>query len=903
MLQSLVNIGEWKGRIVIFTNDRNHPLRAELPTDVASRVEEIILDFNDWSSGRQGKLGSCRFRFRAHEHLDVSGLEWVMYLDTDCIIRKPLEPLMEEVAATDGDLVSTNIKYFTMAKKKFFNGHLTGRYLEEGYKCCAIQGGIAFFKASMFTEMSRVWAEHDALPGRDGVPEKYVNDQSSQNLLWLRCHLGELPYKMPVISERHVINPRGGHRKQLGDTVVDDMTIWHFWGEKKRDQIRAAELELERLAALRADPLAFSRLPGLLGTWHHDKPAENLHHHAWTFHNNGLVTVAPIHLFGYWQARGARIVVTWERGWGSEVFDFTEGSSTLRGNTSGTGHSFTLTRQKELAAAPEGLIGIWQHDKITERISNQWEFKPDGSVHVHGKHAGLVGDWEAKPDGEVCVTWRDKRQRQEKFWLSENPWQPSIGRSWNNKEFALSRTSFVEPKADFHEPPLRSDRWLHYCTALEPEDSDVFLRQAKLWLTSLIDIGAWRGDIVLFTAQTRELGALAGRVTQIVIPCDFSTEDNWSLHWKRNAIIDFLVSANHSPTKYEGVFYCDTDCIAREPVERLLETLDGADYAYTRDPGPTCASNKVTGAYFQSPEQIAEADKFESINNGTFLISGKRMAEIFAIWQSYRSLPVRDGYFPSEQCAAAKFVVESSLGRLPFVCKPIPADCVAVPLNARARNLIGHEANYRASIWHFAGHKTQSVRLGLMEQEYRVRSFALRSTGLRYLLQYKRRWPSGFDIANMTFGLEQFADYCVPQRGLYVETGTLWGVSTEAIARMRPELNIITIDIKALPEARERLSGLPNVEIWEMDSRAAASRFADHSIDVLYLDALHDKDFVLSELNAWLPKVRPGGIIAGHDYCTGFGVMEAVPQFFGHGPERVFPDTTWIVRLPKAGFH
>ncbi|HEY9745680.1 MAG TPA: class I SAM-dependent methyltransferase, partial [Oculatellaceae cyanobacterium] len=509
MLQSLVNIGEWKGRIAIFTNNRNHPLRAELPTDVASRVEEIILDFNDWSSGRQGKLGSCRFRFRAHEHLDVSGLEWVMYLDTDCIIRKPLEPLMEEVAATDGDLVSTNIKYFTMAKKKFFNGHLTGRYLEEGYKCSAIQGGIAFFKASMFTEMSRVWAEHDALPGRDGVPEKYVNDQSSQNLLWLRCHLGELPYKMPVISEKHVINPRGGHRKLLGDTVVDDMTIWHFWGEKKRDQIRAAELELERLAALRADPLAFSRLPGLLGTWHHDKPAENLHNHAWTFHNNGLVTVAPIHLFGYWQARGARIVVTWERGWGSEVFDFTEGSSTLRGNTSGTGHSFTLTRQKELAAAPEGLIGIWQHNKPADGISNQWEFKPDGTILVHGKFSGLVGDWSALEDGSVCVSWRGAPQRIERFRLPKGALKAAYGVSWNGAAFVLRPPSNREPIQNrirqfrISNNPLAKKRYDDSDSSLNATSGlDEFIQEAVPAVGVLIETGTYKG---VSTARFAEL--------------------------------------------------------------------------------------------------------------------------------------------------------------------------------------------------------------------------------------------------------------------------------------------------------------------------------------------------------------------------------------------------------------
>ncbi len=40
----------------------------------------------------------------------------------------------------------------------------------------------------------------------------------------------------------------------------------------------------------------------------------------------------------------------------------------------------------------------------------------------------------------------------------------------------------------------------------------------------------------------------------------------------------------------------------------------------------------------------------------------------------------------------------------------------------------------------------------------------------------------------------------------------------------------------------------------------------DGSLDAVYIDANHRLEFVIADLAAWVPKVRPGGIIAGHDY-------------------------------------
>lgn len=45
-----------------------------------------------------------------------------------------------------------------------------------------------------------------------------------------------------------------------------------------------------------------------------------------------------------------------------------------------------------------------------------------------------------------------------------------------------------------------------------------------------------------------------------------------------------------------------------------------------------------------------------------------------------------------------------------------------------------------------------------------------------------------------------------------------------------------------------------------------AKRFPDHYFDFVYVDARHDYKAVLEDLRAWWPKVKRGGIFAGHDY-------------------------------------
>ena len=76
-----------------------------------------------------------------------------------------------------------------------------------------------------------------------------------------------------------------------------------------------------------------------------------------------------------------------------------------------------------------------------------------------------------------------------------------------------------------------------------------------------------------------------------------------------------------------------------------------------------------------------------------------------------------------------------------------------------------------------------------------------------------------------------------------------------------------------------------------------AARLMREPVDFVYIDARHGYQHVKADIEAWLPRVRPGGIIAGHDYeWRHRGVVQAVYETLGI-PVHVFRDSSWLVEV------
>ena len=94
--------------------------------------------------------------------------------------------------------------------------------------------------------------------------------------------------------------------------------------------------------------------------------------------------------------------------------------------------------------------------------------------------------------------------------------------------------------------------------------------------------------------------------------------------------------------------------------------------------------------------------------------------------------------------------------------------------------------------------------------------------------------------------------------------------------------------------------------VWRMTSEQAASAMPDNTLDFCYIDADHRYEAAKQDIELWLPKVKSGGIICGHDYVPDgnlynqadgsliglYGVQKAVKEFAARDG--------WIVHVTES---
>lgn len=61
-----------------------------------------------------------------------------------------------------------------------------------------------------------------------------------------------------------------------------------------------------------------------------------------------------------------------------------------------------------------------------------------------------------------------------------------------------------------------------------------------------------------------------------------------------------------------------------------------------------------------------------------------------------------------------------------------------------------------------------------------------------------------------------------------------------------------------------------------------ASKVVQNNLDLVFIDADHSYESVKQDIELWAPKLKPKGILCGHDYATDApGVIKAVDEIFG----------------------
>lgn len=163
-----------------------------------------------------------------------------------------------------------------------------------------------------------------------------------------------------------------------------------------------------------------------------------------------------------------------------------------------------------------------------------------------------------------------------------------------------------------------------------------------------------------------------------------------------------------------------------------------------------------------------------------------------------------------------------------------------------------------------------------------------------------------------------------PEGGIFVELGAYKGKSTsfivtEMVNRNR-NINFYTVDtfqgdsgstdlkeVEAYKQVNvskmeeefdkntEHLS--EHFEVIVAYSFESAKYFDSNSVDCLFIDAGHSYEAVIKDINAWLPKMKNGSIMSGHDYNSWEGVKKAVNELLGI-PDKVENDC-WFIKIKK----
>jgi predicted O-methyltransferase YrrM len=193
---------------------------------------------------------------------------------------------------------------------------------------------------------------------------------------------------------------------------------------------------------------------------------------------------------------------------------------------------------------------------------------------------------------------------------------------------------------------------------------------------------------------------------------------------------------------------------------------------------------------------------------------------------------------------------------------------------------------------------------------------------------FKRRNTAAPDI----FGPADFADFyrqmveMAEPGAVFVELGAYLGCSAalmlEEIKRSGKKIDFLAYDTFVMkPKWKEEAAyieasggnleaacrhtirtrtGLdPDKIVFNRDSADAANLYADGSVDFCFIDADHSEAACRRDIEAWLPKIKPGRILAGHDFDMP-EVYRAVMTTLGGKYSVKQVGRVWFVVLPPT---
>jgi SAM-dependent methyltransferase len=137
-----------------------------------------------------------------------------------------------------------------------------------------------------------------------------------------------------------------------------------------------------------------------------------------------------------------------------------------------------------------------------------------------------------------------------------------------------------------------------------------------------------------------------------------------------------------------------------------------------------------------------------------------------------------------------------------------------------------------------------------------------------------------------------------PKAGVRVaEIGCAGGGTSVHLVRYCPQIQeLVCVDLVKPGADRRAFHAEKRITFVQGYSDQVAAQFPPESFDLVFIDADHSEEWVTRDLHAWVSRVKPGGIVSGHDYGSHNypGVKIAVDRFFAGHPHPIALDANKV---------
>jgi glycosyltransferase involved in cell wall biosynthesis len=193
----------------------------------------------------------------------------------------------------------------------------------------------------------------------------------------------------------------------------------------------------------------------------------------------------------------------------------------------------------------------------------------------------------------------------------------------------------------------------------------------------------------------------------------------------------------------------------------------------------------------------------------------------------------------------------------------------------------------------------------------------------------ERRLPhfdSDDNGVNRLFGLKDMINENLNKNSIVCEIGSFEGKSSELFALLTKKVYCVDpwvlneqVENIAMSQSENKFDDLTkkytNIIKIKDYSLNASEKFQDKFFDCVYIDGNHDYESVKQDILCWIPKVKDGGFISGHDYHWE-DVRMAVKEIFKDLPLKtqltthpfydedkklvnVYSDQSWLVKIDE----